>query len=82
MGRQRLIGHSRGSVSFLNHPVTERLNSLVDTILALIKQLETTLLGLKQLRDYVGQGVGQRMLDLLIEDGEEKLAEIKHELIQ
>lgn len=28
-----------------------------------------TLLGLKQLRSYVGKGLGQQMLELLIEEG-------------
>lgn len=52
------------------------------TILALIKQLEATLLGLEQLRDYVGNGVGREMLELLIEEGQTKLGEVKRELIQ
>lgn len=43
-------------------------NSL-DRILVLIKQLEATLLGLKQLRD-VGQGVGREMLEVHREPSE------------
>jgi hypothetical protein len=31
----------------------------LDTILALIKQMEATLIGLRQLRGYVGHGVGE-----------------------
>ena len=54
----------------------------LETILGLIKQMEATLLGLKQLRSYVGGGVGQEMVELLIEEGEAKLAEIKQKLIQ
>jgi len=54
----------------------------LDIILALMKQLESTLLGLKQLRGYVGQGVGQQMVEELIEEGENKLAELKRRLIQ
>jgi hypothetical protein len=54
----------------------------LDMILALMKQLESTLLGLKQLRGYVGQGVGQQMVEELIEEGENKLAELKRRLIQ
>lgn len=49
------------------------------TILALIKQLEATLIGLKQVRGYV-QGVGRHMLDELIDEGETKLAEIKRKV--
>ena len=54
----------------------------LDAILALIKQMESTLLGLKQLRLYVGKGVGQQMLELLIEDAEAKIAEVKRRIIQ
>lgn len=51
-------------------------NSL-DLILALVKQLEATNLGLKQLRGYVGNGVGREMLEVLIEESEAKLLELK-----
>jgi hypothetical protein len=54
----------------------------LESILALLKQLEATLLGLRQLRGYVGQGVGQQMLEELIEEGETKLSEMKRKLIQ
>ena len=54
----------------------------LEIILALIRQLEATLLGLKQLRGYVSQGIGKDMLEELIEEGEEKLAEVKRKLIQ
>jgi hypothetical protein len=54
----------------------------LETILALLKQLESTVLGLKQLRGYVGQGVAQHMLDELIEEGESKLVEMKRKLLQ
>lgn len=56
-------------------------NSL-DTILALITQLEATLLGLKQMRSYVGSSIGEQMLELLIEEGEAKVAEFKRKVIQ
>jgi len=35
-------------------------DNTLETILALIKQMEATLLGLRQLQRYVGQGDGQR----------------------
>jgi hypothetical protein len=54
----------------------------LDTILALLKQLEATLLGLKQLRLYVGKGVGQQTLEVLINEGETKIAEVKRKLMQ
>jgi hypothetical protein len=56
--------------------------NLVDTILELVRQIKATLFGLKQLRSYVGKGVGQQMLELLIEESETKLAEIRRRLIQ
>jgi hypothetical protein len=54
----------------------------LEMILALLKQLEATLLGLKQLRGYVGQGAGKDMLEELIAEGEDKLAQMKRKLIQ
>ena len=54
----------------------------VDTILALLKQMETTLLGLKQLRGYVPRGVGQKMLEILIEEAEANFAKVKRRIIQ
>jgi hypothetical protein len=48
-----------------------------ETILALLKQLEATLLGLRQLRGYVGKGPGLMMVDLLVVEGEKKIAEVK-----
>jgi hypothetical protein len=56
-------------------------NSL-ETILVLIQQLEAALLGLKQMRAYVVQGVEQEMLESAIVDNETRLAEIKRKVIQ
>lgn len=54
----------------------------LDTILALLQQMESTLLGLKQLRGFVGKGAGQHMLEVLIEEAEAKIAEVKRKIIQ
>lgn len=54
----------------------------LDTILGLIKQMEGALLGLKELRKYVGTGAGAAMLEALIADGEEKIAEAKRKITQ
>lgn len=51
----------------------------LDNILDLIKQMESTLLGMQQLRHYT-QGVGHAMLEILIEEAERKLAEVKKRL--
>lgn len=53
-----------------------------ETILALLKQLEATLLGLRQLRGYVGKGPGLMMLELLVEEGEKTIADVKNKLIK
>lgn len=47
----------------------------------LIKQLEMNLAGLRQLRGYVGKGVGSHVLEILIEEGEAKLTEVKKRLV-
>lgn len=54
----------------------------VDTILGLIKQMEATVIGLQQLRTYVGNGVAAEMLEGLIEEEEAKIADVKHKLTQ
>lgn len=54
----------------------------LETILALLNQMESTLLGLKQLRGYVPAGVGQKMLEILIEEAEANLAKVKRRIIQ
>lgn len=54
----------------------------LDAMLDLVKQLETLLLGLRRIRAYVGNGVGLRMLDEVIEEAETKLAEVRSKLIQ
>lgn len=50
--------------------------------LALLKQLEATNLGLKQLRDFFGNGVARQMLEVLIEESEARFLELKRMLIQ
>jgi len=57
-------------------------DNCLETILAIINQLEAALLGLKQLRAYVVEGVEQQRLESVIEKRETKLAEIKRKVIQ
>jgi len=57
-------------------------DNCLETVLAIINQLEAALLGLKQLRAYVVQGVEQQRLESVIEKRETKLAEIKRKVIQ
>ena len=54
----------------------------LEILLALLRQLESTVLSLKQLRGYLGRGVGQRMVEELIVEGEYKITELKRKLIQ
>jgi hypothetical protein len=54
----------------------------LDTVLALIKQMESMLHDLKRLRNYVGKGVGLHMLVILIDDCDAKLSEIKRKIRQ
>ena len=54
----------------------------LDSVIDLVRQMEITLHGLKELRRYVKGGVGQYMLELLIEEAERRLAEVKGKLAQ
>ena len=54
----------------------------LEAALVLLKHMESTLLGLKQLRRYVGKGMGSEMLEVIIDECEGHLAEIKRKLIQ
>jgi hypothetical protein len=44
--------------------------------------MELTVLGLKQLRVFIGKGSGQEMLDALIVEAEQHIAEIKRRVLQ
>lgn len=54
----------------------------LDTILALIKQIESALIGMKQLRGYLGNGPGLQMVEAIIEEMETNLAQVKRKLVQ
>jgi hypothetical protein len=54
----------------------------LDMVLACLKQMEATVLGMKQLRGFIGKGSGQEMLDALIVEAEEKIAEMKRRIMQ
>jgi hypothetical protein len=59
-----------------------RDDTSLETILALIKQLENIESGLKHLRGCVGKRASARMLEALIQETDTKLAEIKRRIIQ
>ena len=54
----------------------------IDTILLLIGKMETTTNGLQQLRGYMGTRIGEEMLEVLIQEAQAGLVEIKRKLIQ
>jgi len=51
-------------------------------VLECFAQMESNLLGMKQICDYVGHGLGRVMLEALIEEAESQIAEIKRKLSQ
>ena len=53
----------------------------LETLHECLKRMEANLVGMKQMRHYVGHGVGKEMLESLIEEAEEQLAEIKRKII-
>ena len=46
------------------------------------KQMESNLLGMRELRQHIDSNLGTEMLDLLIEEAELKIAEVKRNLMQ
>lgn len=54
----------------------------LETLYECLKRMEATLLGMKQMRHYVGHGPGKEMLESLIEEAESQIAEIKRKVIQ
>jgi hypothetical protein len=54
----------------------------LDMVMACLKQMESTVLGLRQLRSFIGKGSGQEMLDALIVEAEEQIAQIKRRILQ
>ena len=73
----------QGSVRVMNKPegVFDDLDT-VNVILGQIKQLEATVLGLQQLRSYIGNGVEAEILESLMTEAETKIAEVKGKLMQ
>jgi hypothetical protein len=51
-------------------------------VLAMLQQMESTLLGLQRLRGYVGNGAGQEALESLIKEMQTHLAATKRKLTQ
>ncbi len=64
----------------LTSPVADVFDSL-DIVIPSLTLMEATLLGMRQLRPYVGDGFAIQMLDSLIAEGESQLADIKRKFI-
>jgi hypothetical protein len=58
----------------------DKFNSL-DAILDCLKQMESNL-GMRQLRQYIDSNLGTEMLDLLIEEAELRIADVKRKVMQ
>jgi hypothetical protein len=54
----------------------------LETVLASLKMMEATLLGMRRSRQYVAKGFSSKMFDSLIEEAESQVAEIKRKIIQ
>ena len=52
------------------------------TVLACLKRMEPSLMGMKQMRGYVGKGLGKEMLNSLIEEAESQITKIKQGVVQ
>jgi ABC-type proline/glycine betaine transport system permease subunit len=59
-----------------------RLFNAFETVMECLKRMETVLIGMKQVRAYVGEGLGRQMLESLIEEAEKQIAEVKLKVIQ
>lgn len=53
-----------------------------EVLLDCLKRMESILLGMKQMRGYVGERLGKQMLESLIEEAEAQIAEVKRKVIQ
>jgi len=53
----------------------------LETVLECLKKMESILMGLKQLREYVGKGLAREMLDSLIEEADSQITLVKQKLM-
>ena len=54
----------------------------LETVFDCLKRMEGTLMGMKEMRVYVGKGRVRKILDTLIEEAESQIAEINRKIIQ
>ena len=53
----------------------------LEDVLACLKRMESIVLGLKQLRNFVSQGAGVEILDSVIAEAESQIEEIRRKVI-
>ena len=53
----------------------------LEDVLACLKRVESIVLGLKQLRNFVSQGPGVEILDSVIAEAESQIEEIRRKVI-
>jgi hypothetical protein len=53
-----------------------------ETVLECLKRMEAISMGMKQMREYVGKGLGREMLDSLIEEADSQITEMKRKVMQ
>lgn len=52
-----------------------------EVVLECLRRMETTLISLKEMRGFVGRGIGNEMLEVLIEETELQIAELKRRVV-
>jgi hypothetical protein len=62
--------------------MADAYDSRLEVIMACLRQMENTVLRLKQLRQVVRKGLETEMLDSMIEEAELHIAEVKRKVIQ
>jgi len=53
-----------------------------ETVLECVKRMEAILMGMKQMREYVGKGLGKEMLESLVKEADSQIAEIKRRMVR
>lgn len=53
----------------------------LEIVMASLKQMEATVLGMEQLRKYISDGPGREILDSLIQEAESQIEDVKRLVI-
>jgi hypothetical protein len=66
-------------VCLQNRFLPDSFDSL-EIVMASLNLMESTLLGVRRVRQYVGAGIATKMLDLLIQEGDSQVSAIKRKV--